>query len=368
MADLQVTWQGKQMLYYFLVQYANPAIRPWVHNVMFYNLFEDAGGAYNHQTFDVHRQYLLDRLQAKQPVGYFPETAYWVAFDVCVPLYLPLYVRSRWLDLHEVAKRGPPVRDHVLFSSGWEWGYWTHDALALQASYTQTQTWDVPLRQLWQAWGAAGKRMAERIVQLGDLQHQALIGQRLAPYLAGREAVIDLGFTAGVIARPDRVGFAALLAQTQTERAAFQASVLSPLQGIAGAVQTLADAELADMGDDPWLREVADGMAVTALRAGYVAALYQAVLQQAAGDKVGRDASLAVAEAKLAQAQVVVGRRHQALWDSPGGRATGRAANATLYPYGYLHQADTLCFWQRERTQVRNALLAAGDAVPGCIF
>jgi len=100
--DTRVSYMGEELLYYFLVKFADPDILPWVHTVMFYNLFEDAGLAYLHEEFDEHRQYLLDRLRADEPVVYYPESAYWVAFDNSVPQYFPLYVRSRWLDVDRI--------------------------------------------------------------------------------------------------------------------------------------------------------------------------------------------------------------------------------------------------------------------------
>src|SRR6185503_18193487 len=101
-------------------------IVPQVHTVMYYDLFEDAGGAYHHQDFAEHRAFLFDRLRTGLPVTYKPETAYWVAFDNSVPMYLPLYVRSRWLDLDRIhaqaaAAGHADLAEHVLFSSGWEW-------------------------------------------------------------------------------------------------------------------------------------------------------------------------------------------------------------------------------------------------------
>ena len=43
-------------------------------------------------------------------------------------------------------------------------------------------------------------------------------------------------------------------------------------------------------------------------------------------------------------------------------------ANQTEYQYGYLYEADTLCYWLRERVQVNNLLTGAGDEVPGCVL
>ena len=91
-ADLTVTYEDRELIYYFLATYADPAIVPWVHTVMYYNLFDPTNGAYHHTEFDAHREFLVDRLRAEQPVVYFPESAYWVAFDNSVPTYLPLYI------------------------------------------------------------------------------------------------------------------------------------------------------------------------------------------------------------------------------------------------------------------------------------
>ena len=49
---------GENLIYYFLVKFADPAIIPDIHTVMFYNLFETAGGAYHHEDFAEHRAYL----------------------------------------------------------------------------------------------------------------------------------------------------------------------------------------------------------------------------------------------------------------------------------------------------------------------
>ena len=55
--DLQVTYNDEEMIYYFLAAYANPEITPWVHTVMYYNLFEPSNGAYHHEDFAEHREF-----------------------------------------------------------------------------------------------------------------------------------------------------------------------------------------------------------------------------------------------------------------------------------------------------------------------
>ncbi|MFL5321120.1 MAG: hypothetical protein ACJ790_15780, partial [Myxococcaceae bacterium] len=148
-----VTYDGKTFIYYFLVKYVDPHIIPWVHSVMFYNLFEDTGGAYESNDFNEHKDYLQERIRANQRVAYFPESAYWVAFDNCVPSYLPLYVRSRWLDLHELKKAGTPLAEYVEFSSGWEWGYWQQDVAALRMGYSLPDRYEDFAEQFYAPYG-----------------------------------------------------------------------------------------------------------------------------------------------------------------------------------------------------------------------
>jgi len=62
--DTRVTYMGQEQLYYFLVRYVERPIVPWLHTVMYYTLFEPAGGAYNHQDFFEHRDYLLEEMRA----------------------------------------------------------------------------------------------------------------------------------------------------------------------------------------------------------------------------------------------------------------------------------------------------------------
>jgi len=99
-------------------------------------------------------------------------------------------------------------------------------------------------------------------------------------------------------------------------------------------------------------------------RARFVAALYRAVLSAAEGGSA--DTHLEVAEAALTEGRAVVQRRHTSLHDPVPERLLAPHLNATLYHYGYLYEADTLCYWERERTEVRNLLLGEQNDVPPC--
>jgi hypothetical protein len=363
-ADQRVTYRGEELPYYFLVKHADPSIVSNVHTVMFYNLFEDAGGAYGHGDFVEHREYLFEQMRAGRPASYYPESAYWVAFDNSVPLFLPLYVRSRWLDLHLIAERArvenlPGLDGHLIFSSGWEWGYWLNDYAALRASYALP---DSPAALIAHAYGQDLAKAAPLVDELAELQAMRSIDGRLSPYLAGRDALIDLGDQLGIHSQPDRVTFDDL-ARDATLRDPFATDVLAPLGEYAAELSALSARVAKLVPDSRWGREVADGFAVTAARARFVHAAYAAVLAHLASSAVDR----AAIDAALADGKRAVARRHGDLhYMRPKEELIGRPANATVYAYGYLHQADTLCYWEREKAQLAAIIDGATAPIPHC--
>ena len=69
----------------------------------------------------------------------------------------------------------------------------------------------------------------------------------------------------------------------------------------------------------------------------------------------------------LAEARTVVARRHADLHDDDP-RLTDAGQNYTLYQYGYLYFANSLCFWERERVMAANAVRGTATIPPGCFF
>ncbi len=363
--NLRVDYMGTRQLYYFLVRYANPAIVPWVHTTMYFNLYEDAGLAYLHEQFNEHRDYLEGRLRAGQPIGYFPESAYWIAFDINIPTFLPLYVRSRHLDMERLAAAGQ-LEDHVLFSSGWEWGYWLTDAATLRMNYTRPAKWIDAVADIYGGWGTVGAKATTLVERLGEAQHRALILERLAAYVASRDQVIDAGDRLGIFSQPDRPEFTELLAATPAVREDFRTRVLAKLKVHADELTAIAAEAEALPSDDPVMAELKDGIEVTAARVRFIHALYAATLAYA---DTGSDGGfITAAETELAAGKVIVARRRRGLWDPDPKTILRDTPNPTFYQYGYLREGDSLCFWERERAQVRNAVLQAGQPVPGCIL
>jgi hypothetical protein len=374
-ANQRINFMGRDLLYYFLLQYADPAIVPDIHTVMYYNLYDDAGGAYHHDDFSEHRQYLLDRMCAGKPHAYQPETAYWVAFDNSIPTFLPLYVYSRWRDLDGLSKEGCGALDnHMLFSTGWEWGYWLNDVTALRASYELA----TPAELIADAYAPdLGASAATLVTTLVSEQKQALIDQRLAAYLASRDVIIDEGdkFDPPIISQPRRVFFEEVVAQG-FDIDAFTATVLAPLAAHADKLALIDDqVDALTLPDSRWARELRDGVEIDRLRTRFIHALYSAVVAKARGASGAGDYERAIV--LFDAARPVVARRHADLHATHRNppklgvskyRLLDRTQNWGQYQYGYLYMADTMCFWERELAQVGAILGNTTMTPPGCLF
>lgn len=355
--DLQVEYNGETMVYYLLAQYADPEITPWVHTVMFYNLYEDPGGAYHHQDFDQHRALLEQRLTDGEPVGYFPESAYWVAFDTPVPQYFPLYMHSRWHDMDQaLARTGVSIDDHVLFSSGWEWGYWQNDLATLRfnwelpGSYADTVLW------MFEPLGAG---LGQVVVDTTELQREYLIEKRLAVWIAGVDNVMELGYGLGIVSQPERIHYKDFAALDEAARAQIEADI-QQLRAYASALEDL-EAQLAtlELTESRYVREVEEGLAIDRLRAHHAADVAQGVLDMDLGP-------IEDASGRIDQARAIVDARHSDLADPDPERLLSEGENPTLYKYGYLLRAEELCFWERELIQARNVVAGESERVPGC--
>jgi len=369
-ATHRVEYEGEDLLYYMLVKHADPAIVPDVHTVMFYDLYEDAGGAYHHDDFDEHRAYLLERMRDRKPAVYLPETAYWVAFDVSVPLALPLYVRTRWYDLDRLradpAAMGGPLDGHILFSTGWEWGYWLHDYTALRASFETPGDYQTLIRD---AYGEDLAPAVDLVSDLIELEHRTLLANRLVAYLAGRDGAIDIGRNLDIVSQPDRITFADLAELDGVERARFITNVLIPLDDLANRLDDLdARAAALALPDGRWTRELRDGLAITALRARFAATAYQLAVEIVDRNVDAYAARRAQLEDVLHRARAVVARRHGDLHHPDRDRLTRRGANVTFYPYGYLFMADGLCYWERELRQLEVMAELGTPTIPDCLF
>jgi hypothetical protein len=368
-----VTYMGTDLLYYFLVQYADSGIVPWVHSVMDFTLFEPVSGAYGHTEFSPHREYLFSRLAAHQPVSYNPEDAYWVTFDDSVPIYLPLYVRSRLTDLTRIRERATTdgtdqLDSHVIFSSGWEWGYWQNDWAVLHMTRTLPASEGALYHQMLDPL-PNGSAVADIVNDLMEIEHRAFIDEELSAYTAGVDASFALGTAMGVWSEPQRPSFADIQAMSATDRATFRTNVLARL-GVLRTDLMSIEARLAALGiseDDRWLGEIVDGVHVTRIRVDDAIALWTAAADLADG----MDIEPVFAQLTTIEAEETAAVAHRlARFHAPNGDelVAERRPSALLYQYGYLRHANDLCYYRRERIELANVAHGTTTTLPNCLL
>ncbi len=368
-----VTYMGNDLLYYFLVQYADSRIVPWVHTVMYFNLFETVSGSYGHTEFDLHREYLFDRLAAHQPVSYNPETAYWITFDDSVPLYLPLYVRSRLHDIQQIRARATTdgtaqLDSHVTFSSGWEWGYWQHDWATLHMTMRMPASTAEIYHQMLDPL-PQGSAVADIVNDLVDIEHRAFIDEELSGYTSGTDTTFDIGLAMGVWSEPRRQQYDDIVAMSPAERTAFRADVVArlrvletDLRGIESRLSALAISE-----DDPWLGEIVDGVRATRVRVQFAAILWNATVDLADGMNI--DAQLAMLDPIEAEAAAVAAHRLPRFHAPNGDVLVAESMrNALIYHYGYLRHANNQCFYRRDRIELANHAHGTSVTLPNCVL
>jgi hypothetical protein len=366
--DLYVDYQGKTEFFYFLPRYADPNLINTVHTVFLFDLYRE-GGMYNHPNFHAHREFLFEELP-KRKVQYLPESAYWVTADVDVPAFLPEYIRSRWIDIHnldaDIRQKGlPPLHGHIMFSSGHEWGYWLTDYLAAKMLWEPEKELDSFIRAYTGVYGSCSADFHKVFSDFLELQTKYLFDQKLIPYISGEDVYDDLGVAIKKDTHPPRLRFEEALAMTEEARAAFEASDLAKVREMADAILPLeATAQAACRGSDkalaPFCSEIADGIEIVRLRLLHSAKLYEAIFEHARGG--GRaQALLDEAAAITDQAAKVIARR-EAAYRFDKERLTGAYENPTIYKFGYLRQAHTQCLWRRQEEQA--AFVIATGAGP----
>lgn len=365
--NLWVDYQGEETFFYHLPGYADPRLINNVHTVFFFDLYRDWAG-YSHEDFTLHHEFLLEQLE-QRTMRYLPESAYWVSADVDVPVFLPTYLYSRWIDIQglhrDPAEAGlPPVDGHIMFSSGHEWGYWMTDYLAGKMMWEPEAPFESFVRHVTSAFGSCAPDVHDSLTALIDLQTELLFDGRLAGYLSGEDLHDDLGYVTGFDTTPRRMAFQDVQALEDGELVTFEADVVDGLTALVDgtlAIEQSLDRACAapDATLASWCSELVDGTRVTRLRAAHMRALYRAVIEARRG-KSGQG-ELGRARQHLEDARAVIHARSEH-YRYDRSRLVDAYDNPTIYDYGYLHQAQELCYW--ERAQMQAELLVEEGVAP----
>lgn len=373
---------GQPINFNMLPHHADKRLGVLPHTVQHYSL-TDPAPTYGNKDFGYIRDFLWQEAGTR-PTVYYPETAYWVSFDVDVPLFLPVYADRRLYDLRVLAKdeetKHKKMDGQLVFSSGWEWGYWLNDVIAARAAWnptpggkgleaSQRDALSAALSSALSPFGSAKKDVVTWIADVASAEQALLIEGKVngsAPskidmrngqaYLQGWETWDDVSkLGSGVIplkmTQPDKLGLV---------------DMRNPLHGGPGysaeVEPLLAEMEsrftaLAARGDELRARipdnardlfdDLADAMRMTALRAKQVHGLYDYVDGYFDTSMAKRRERLGASRTALDDAARIVAEREKR-YRVPVSRIAAWRDNPTAYEYGYLWTVHSLFFWWRD--------------------
>lgn len=377
---------GKPINFNMLPHHADPRLGVLPHTVQHYGL-QDPAPTYGNTDFGYIRDFLRQELGTR-PVVWYPETAYWVSFDVDVPLFLPLYADRRLSDLRLIAgdeaAAGKKMDGQLVFSSGWEWGYWLNDVVAARAGWdpdtsttSQPQALRRALAPVVRPFGAAAEDVAtwvadvvaaeEALLVRGEVNGKApstVVMRNGQAYLQGWETWDDVSklltgrVKAAQMTQPDKLGLVDM--RNPLHGGPGYSAEIEPLL----AAMETRFAELADRGDALRARiparardlfdDMADAMRMTALRARQVHGLYDYVDGYWDTAMAKRRPRLDVARKALDDAKLVVDAREKR-YRVPADRIAGWRDNPTAYEYGYLWTVRSLHYWWRDEGKAVDA-------------
>lgn len=370
---------GAPLNFNFLPYYADPLLGVMPHTVQYYDL-EGPAYTYNNDSFGFMYDYL--RLEAgRREVLYYPETAYWVSYDIDVPLFLPVYADRRLFDLRLIARDdavGSPIQGQVNFSSGWEWGYWINDVVTARAAWDpmlEIADHEAALAQALQPvvkpFGSAATDVSSILQRWIDLQNRLFINgevngsvplnpelRNAQAYLQGWEAWDDMAKLLGMLeTQPRKMGMLDMVnpllparkkVDFNTELQPLLSTTASELRQRFNDMQAL-ESRIPANGRKLYL-ELRDAMEITVLRAEQVLHLYATIHSQTTAfgtDKTLANAHLNRARSALDRAGKIVQQREPHYRVNPD-RIAQWQYNPTAYHFGYLWSVRTLHYWWRD--------------------
>lgn len=333
------------------------------HTVQFYDLWRQAP-TYDNRDFSFMREFLLEQIP-RRTVLYYPETSYWVSFDIDVPLFLPHYLFSRWNDLNRL--QGTGMQGQITFSSGLEWGYWLNDWAAAGFTYEASTDWREYLGTFTRIFGNGAGPLHELLVDLVEEQGRDLLEDNLIAFLIGWDTADDIGHVVRTHAQPVRPLFREIRRMDPEALSSFSGRTLPRLERLEATygdfVRRLeALAPLVPPRALRWYGEIKRALEVTALRAAHVRRLYEGTVAQRRYelglDPQGAAEALrlfAEAVSRRERAEALIAEQEQCYrWLLE--RIARRRENPTSYEFGYLFTVSDAYYWRREELQARDGL------------
>lgn len=361
--------------YFNLPRFADPGMGQLVHTTHHYGLLDKAP-VYGNQDFS-HKLKQLYLATPERTDIYYPETSYWVAHDVSVPLFLPVYMLNRRHDL-EIVKGIEHLDGHMGFTTGWEWGYWLNDYALARMQHHPDESLTQILDGAFAPFGEARTPMVRLMNEAMLAQQDFLLDKNLIRHVQGFDQLTDFGAFAsenpllgkvlkGTNTTPNRLRASEILSWDAEKLMAFENGELSELRRMARTFQGFSDRAEAlravvDPAAEKYHDELADGFKINALRAqqalaclsAEVAARRYALTQQPIYRDLAK-AQLATAKQATEAAMALIANREADYREGPE-YTTDKGEGPTLWNDHYLTPVHTGKYWTNTLEEAEKAV------------
>lgn len=345
-----------------------------IHTVMFYTATEEKAPVYQNKNL----KHMMDKLHHEQKVRetwYYPESAYWITFDISEPMFHLPYLSARLNDIDTMEAHGVP--GHITFSSGWEWGYWSIDWSIARWSWSNYDYVDgEPERQEFTPTDAMksifnDKPVVDMFNEQLDIQQEYLKDKDLMRYMAAAGPTDEIAGKISLEFQP-RPQWRYRYMRKKADR-----SIIDQVrkEGV-NLLNEYADASLSNIAKHKadvngylqsttdtlkqlLLTELVAGLQITAMRAEHRALTLDFLLDKriAKLDGTAKNDSiykLALAYDLRQDGLQLVKSVEQHHYRYPIELIARKRKGQTAYHFGYLYLASYLHFWAREECQVKN--------------
>jgi hypothetical protein len=249
---------------------------------MFYDLFRPAP-VYGNQNFNHLFDFMVEQYQRRE-LWYFPESAWWLTFDIAVPLYLPITLEARHRDIQGIKfMLSGKLRGHHVFGSGHEWGYWQNEYCSFRMAADTSMTLRACLEDIATPMGEVAPVVVGALEEVIRLQERDLVYGDLMPWLVGTDPETEIAALAGIVFHelPPAVPAVLQWDAAQVEDWGRRVSpALAQMDRDYAAVVARLRAARGGVPEEglPWFDEILDGVEVTGLRARHALHAYGALV------------------------------------------------------------------------------------------
>jgi hypothetical protein len=252
------------------------------------------------------------------------------------------------------------MKGQLLFSSGFEWGYWMNDWASARFSYEPDTSMEDQIGRFTRIFGGAGDNVKSVLLDMIAEQGRALLEENMIAYLIGWDTADDVGdILTKTYYQPRRIHFREVRKMDASALEAFEKGDFAKLVQVdeenKNFARRIRELEPQISGNAvKWYREIRNSIEITSLRASHMRLLYEGTIMKRKAklqsDKnFNSEAELVFSEAinvrKRAQ-EVISAQEKDYRFDV--NRIARLRENPTSYEYGYLYTTSDCYYFKRD--------------------